>query len=700
MQFRLASKPADVNAKAHVVDQATVVSFDVFDTLIVRRFVTQESLLREVSYTIEKSGTCSLPASVVYSLRLDAEKKCRDSSPTQEVTLNQITCEMVKFLGLTDSFAPTLSSIEESVELSVGCANPNLLKLAWRRYEEGKRIIYLTDTYHSSDFIRQLLGSCGFPIEGTTIYASGELKLSKGRGDIFPAIVEVEGSDPSKIVHIGNHPRADFTNARHAGINSALVELANPTQYELDLDATSKFRTEFGAKISGASRMSRIVFSGDGESKGELTDIAADLVAPTFVPFVMWILAQSRRQRLKRLYFLSRDGKLLAAIANELCKLSEENSPEIRYIVGGRACYYPIAIVEGGPQANSTALRDLATTSLQNLGDELGIPRGWAKNIPSINRLGIADDARIASRANDVYAALSNDPAWSLLLSQSQSERARLAKAYLAAQGVIGSDPVGIVDIGWAGRTCSAIDAAVHADGAAPPSYFFFGLTTAAEDVCPRSSIAYFADHRFPSHRARSLYIGALETLCSSGEPRTLGFEIRDGLASPKYMRDEYSQRHEGYANKIEEVVLDVVRQLGKTSRPDDFTEVELQDPSFLAALERNLSSFWERPSLDEAETWSKVAHSSSVLEVAVPIGRRIFPIELLRLRSPNVIWLAGSLRLSSPIVRQALMRRMAVERSVSRLLSLRDSRLGCWQQLKFIGLKRLRKIAGRRAGR
>ena len=607
---------------------------------------------------------------------------------------------MVKFLGLTDSFAPTLSSIEESVELSVGCANPNLLKLAWRRYEEGKRIIYLTDTYHSSDFIRQLLGSCGFPIEGTTIYASGELKLSKARGDIFPAIVEFERSDPSKIVHIGNYPRADFTNARHAGLNSVLVELANPTRYELNLDATSNFPTEFGANSSGASRMSRIIFSGDGEPKEKLTDIAADLVAPTFVPFVMWILAQSRRQHLKRLYFQSRDGKLLAAIATELCKLSEGSSPEIRYIVGGRACYLPIAIVEAGPQANSTALRDLDSTSLQNIGDRLRFSRGWATTIPSISHLGIVDDARIGSRANEVYAALSNDPAWPLLLSQSQSERARLAKTYLVAQGVIGSDPVGIVDIGWAGTASSAIDAAVRAAGGAPPSYFFFGLGTSAEDLCPRRSIAYFADHRFPSHRARSLYFCALETLCSSGGPATLGFEIHDGLVSPGYRQDEYCQYHESCANKIEEVVLDVVRQLAKTSRPDDFAEVELQDPAFLAALENNLASFWERPSLAEAEAWSEIPYSSAVLEVEVPIGRRIFPIELLRLRSPNVIWRAGSLRLSSPIVRQTLIRRWAVEQCVNRLLSLRDSRLGFWQQLKFIGLKVLRKIASRRSGK
>ena len=65
--------------------------------------------------------------------------------------------------------------------------------------------------------------------------------------------------------------------------------------------------------LAGIERTARIV----GGNTPIIT-LAADFVAPAYIPYVIYIMQRARQRGIKRLYFLSRDGYILMKAAQAL----------------------------------------------------------------------------------------------------------------------------------------------------------------------------------------------------------------------------------------------------------------------------------------------------------------------------------------------------------------------------------------------
>jgi FMN phosphatase YigB (HAD superfamily) len=637
-----------------LLHRARLVSFDVFDTLIARRYVSQRSLLRAVASSVRSRELSGSSLDALYAARVQAEETCRSQEPSREVTLAQIALEWARLLELPSAEAATLVAIEEAVEYSTAWAVPCGLRLTWQLHDAGKELVYSSDTYHSSKFIRSLLSRSGFPTPGAKVIVSGELRKSKWRGDLFAEILAASGTETAGVVHVGNSRHADFENARRAGLDAILIEMGNPTRYELQLDAAGAAGSELGPILAGAARASRLQGRQDNDVAQSITDIGADIVATTLIPFVLWTLSQARERGLRRLFFQARDGRILALIANRLCSRAGADGLDIRYIAGGRHCYYPLALAEGGPLANTIAFANLSTTSLDTLGDQLGLPAAWYERCRSLDGLRFRPEVQLGPDAVTIRRALSDDPAWSGLLREAQRERAILATRYLSEAGVLGSEVVGVVDLGWVGRVGAALDGAARSAGHRPLTHFYFGLADNARGVCPGDSHVFYADHRRAEDQIRPLYWTALEVFCSSGEPRYIGFEVRDGTVVPQLAPDDLAHQRCTYSAHVEMVVGLAVDRFLEMLRPESFAPHELQGSAVLVALSENLASFWEHPSTQEANAWSDFRHAGGTDASTLPLARRLAVRDLVRSRWRNLLWPAGSLRLSTGYVRAA----------------------------------------------
>ena len=217
---------------------------------------------------------------------------------------------------------------------------------------------------------------------------------------------------------------------------------------------------------------------------------------------------------------------------------------------------------------------------------------------------------------------------------------------------MLGSEAVGVVDLGWVGRVGAALDAAARSEGCHPLTHFYFGLAAEASGICPESSHVFYADHRRAAARVRPLFWTALEVFCSSGEPRYLGFEVRDGEVVARLAPDHLADQRRKYSESVEASVELAVDQFLEILGTGSLTAEDLQDSAVLEALSKNLMSFWDDPSTREVVAWSGYRHAGGIDETHAPLARRLGIRDLARSRWRELLWPAGSLRLSSGYIR------------------------------------------------
>jgi predicted HAD superfamily hydrolase len=179
------------------------VSFDVFDTLLLRPYVTPDDLFRHMELHFRRKGFADE--------RIRAERTSR-SKIYGEVTLDEIYGEIDdKFKDLKDH--------ELMFERQVLLPNPEMKKVFDIAKNSGKRIVILSDMYLSSDFVSEVLAKNGY--EGyERLYMSCEYRKSKHSGELFSRVLDDLDIGSDDFIHIGDDGVSDFGTPSKMGIRS------------------------------------------------------------------------------------------------------------------------------------------------------------------------------------------------------------------------------------------------------------------------------------------------------------------------------------------------------------------------------------------------------------------------------------------------------------------------------------------------
>lgn len=196
--------------------QPLMYSFDVFDTLLTRVVAHPVDVFRFIQKDIR--GKKELPAALrekFLSARVWAEFKSRRLSVNEDVSLPAIYEVIERDYRLHPSTAQWLLSREQ--EMEGRCLVPiasQLLRVRQLR-EEGRPVLFISDMYLPSDFIRTQLQRYGAFLPGDRLYISGELGITKGSGKLFKYVLDKEGLEPGQLLHCGDNRHSDvFVPAR------------------------------------------------------------------------------------------------------------------------------------------------------------------------------------------------------------------------------------------------------------------------------------------------------------------------------------------------------------------------------------------------------------------------------------------------------------------------------------------------------
>ena len=208
--------------KKAITDPGTkVVSFDVFDTLILRPFWEPSDLFALLDRDAARmmSACCYVKFS---SCRKEAEAEAREEarrSGREDITHKEIYDRIEKTGLFPEKAIRLLMEKEQELELRFCRARKSARELAAFAAAEGKRVVAVSDMYLPSFLIGEILSKNDIPAP-ERIFVSCEAGLTKRSGHLFEFAAKELGVEKRAIVHIGDNKLSDVKAARKTGIRA------------------------------------------------------------------------------------------------------------------------------------------------------------------------------------------------------------------------------------------------------------------------------------------------------------------------------------------------------------------------------------------------------------------------------------------------------------------------------------------------
>ncbi len=298
-------KRKSVEEVVSFLSQYDIISFDIFDTLILRKVLEPSDLFRILS---SKYNVVDF-----YKTRRKAEKIARIKKQKDyghnEITIDEIYDEIKirtnidKEIGIKNEF---------TLEMDFCFANPYMKKIYDQILKLNKKIIILSDMYWPKNKIEKILKKCGY--EGyDKLFISCEYNASKSNGELFK-IVQNE-IDVSKIIHIGDNPKSDIENAKKIGWETYYYEKTSNIKTEIDLlDMSTTIGSYYKAIVKNNL---------NNKDENNLLDNIHYYYGYVFsgimvLGYVNWIYKYAKVNNIDKILFLSRDGYILKQVYDKI----------------------------------------------------------------------------------------------------------------------------------------------------------------------------------------------------------------------------------------------------------------------------------------------------------------------------------------------------------------------------------------------
>lgn len=186
-----------------------VISFDIFDTLILRPFTSPHDVFLLLSSKYKETN--------FHSIRILAEEvtraKNKGDKDTHEINIYDIYQEMAKYINIDPVRG---AELEIETEMDICFANP-YMKLVYNIVRERNReIIAISDMYIPKEWMLKILHKCGYDYFAD-IFISCDYDVNKRDSKLFQIAQKKIGCKKTYI-HMGDSGRGDVAGSKKAGM--------------------------------------------------------------------------------------------------------------------------------------------------------------------------------------------------------------------------------------------------------------------------------------------------------------------------------------------------------------------------------------------------------------------------------------------------------------------------------------------------
>lgn len=286
---------------------ADVVSFDLFDTLVMRKVYDYTDVFVLLDLELKDRGII-IPDFV--KLRLHVEKELsRNGAPTLEMIYERL----LELVGGSFISAEALVEMEWQLDFKVLVPRYRMCEKYREFLAQGKTVAIVTDTYYSKDRIKKILEN--FDLLGYAhLLVSCEENKSKTSGlyDVLKSAAEGKG-----ILHIGDDETADILCASQAGLDTFKV-YSGSSLFDMIRGISGNMVETISEHIIAGLFVARLFnnpFQFESEQKAfaveRTSDIGYAFFAPVISDFTLWLKDRIELEKYEQILFCSRDGYLI-----------------------------------------------------------------------------------------------------------------------------------------------------------------------------------------------------------------------------------------------------------------------------------------------------------------------------------------------------------------------------------------------------
>lgn len=300
--YDLKNKRIDTKILAKNLCDYDVISFDVFDTLILRPFTSPRVLF---SIMEQRLGIYKFA-----KIRVDSENEIRNLKQESEnhdnITLSEIYSLVQKKTNLN---ADKTEALEYQLELNYCFANPYFQEVISILRNNNKKIIAITDMYLSREQISGILKKSGY--EGfNDIFVSSEYNMSKKNGNIYEVVKEKFKNN--KIIHIGDNYFSDIENARKNDLDAYYYRNVNEISSKTRISDMSYITSRVYSAI-----INNHLYNGP-ENYSDSYKLGFIYGGIYILGFVQWVNKFANDYNIDKLIFLARDGDVYSTMYDKL----------------------------------------------------------------------------------------------------------------------------------------------------------------------------------------------------------------------------------------------------------------------------------------------------------------------------------------------------------------------------------------------
>ncbi len=358
-----------------LIKNTRIISFDIFDTTIVRNVCQPKDVFKIVEKKFIK-----LFENKFYGyypqIRIESEIKARalnEKLGFDEPDYYEIFRILQNKCSLTDNEIGFLKETEEKVELNICVKNKPIWDIYKYCLRLNRTIIFNSDMYLPIDIISAILKKSGY---GTfqRIFVSSNTGKSKLTGRAYWNILHELGCKSSEILHIGDNKESDIKKAKECGIvtyyyERPLVKAKKCKDFiSICIKPLKNSNDEIYSSIYKAIIINK--FYAGSNKKIFWYELGFKIGGFLVSNYVFWLLNKFRDHNIDAVLLFSRDGyiikKLLDILKNDNIKL-----PKYKYFYSSRWFFFKASVSENTVVADKKNLLFYISLNQNDLNERL-----------------------------------------------------------------------------------------------------------------------------------------------------------------------------------------------------------------------------------------------------------------------------------------------------------------------------------------
>lgn len=491
-------------------------SFDIFDTVLVRKCGKPDNIFYLLAHHLYPGDAAKREEFFLW-------RKGAEGAAAATLNGRQTTIDDIYSRGGGEKFKEhTLQQLidaEKAVESENLTANPVIKAVIEKHRNESFDICFISDMYLPGELLASVLRREGCLLGNERVFVSCEEGARKSTGALYDKVRGIY--NPTHWEHYGDHPVSDVKRAKEKGIKAHLVK-SGYTETETKLTQTNDYALRC---LAGLQRAARIKTGNSAHAA-----LAADFVAPAYIPYVHFVMQKATERGIKKLYFLSRDSYILQKIAEQAQTLYP--AIELKYLfVSRKALLLPY--LQNPTAEKFLAVQDKRTLQGQSVEKLLCSLGTSTKELKEEFSTAFAF-TKVTNKNEEqefLEKIFGNGSTFKPRLQELAREKRALLNGYFAQEGLYTNEKTAMVDVGWLGTTRLMINSILREEGHADTLFFYYGV---------RGDV-YGAEHgAFESFYKKGELTTTLTTLIenyfsSSPYPSTSGYERENNTIKPTF---------------------------------------------------------------------------------------------------------------------------------------------------------------------